>query len=156
MFIDFCQIRKDLDDCTCPHGLKRDRHAILWLQGADVNGGDHEHGYTSLHFAALANKPNVCKLLLEKGVKIDEVNSVKRTAAQMGAFVGNHECVAVINNYVPKEDIFYYTRKQPFEEKAKLPLKMATPLHNLVMLVLFHFPFKHSWLFCHFPAHGKI
>jgi hypothetical protein len=30
----------------------------------------------------------VCKLLLENGVKKDEVNSVKRTASQMAAFVG--------------------------------------------------------------------
>ena len=53
----------------------------------------------------------------------------------MGAFVGNHECVAVINNYVPKEAVYYYTRKQPLEEKAKLPLELAKPLHELVMLV---------------------
>ena len=33
-----------------------------------------------------------------------------RTAAAMAAFVGNHACVAVINNFIPKEDIWYYTR----------------------------------------------
>ena len=60
-----------------------------FLQGADVNGGDHEHQYTSLHFAALAGKPKVCELLLQEGAKIDATNSVKRTASQMGAFVGN-------------------------------------------------------------------
>ena len=59
------------------------------LQGANVNGGDHEHQYTSLHFAALAGKPKVCELLLQEGAKIDATNSVKRTASQMGAFVGN-------------------------------------------------------------------
>ena len=59
------------------------------LQGADVNGGDHEHQYTALHFAALAGKPKVCELLLQEGAKIDATNSVKRTASQMGAFVGN-------------------------------------------------------------------
>ena len=53
----------------------------------------------------------------------------------MAAFVGNHECVSIINNFVPKEDVFYYTRKQPFEEKAKLPMNMAKPLYELVMLV---------------------
>ena len=60
-----------------------------FLQGANVNGGDHEHQYTSLHFAALAGKPKVCELLLQEGAKIDATNSVKRTASQMGAFVGN-------------------------------------------------------------------
>ena len=33
-----------------------------------------------------------------------------RTAAAMAAFVGNHACVAVINNFITKEDIWYYTR----------------------------------------------
>ena len=69
-------------------------HTVIWrffsfLQGANVNGGDHEHQYTSLHFAALAGKPKVCELLLQEGAKIDATNSVKRTASQMGAFVGN-------------------------------------------------------------------
>jgi len=107
-------------------------------QGADVNGGDHEHQYTALHFAALAGKPKVCELLMQEGCKIDAVNSVKRTASQMGAFVGNHDCVAVINNYVPKESVYYYTKKQPFEENAKLPLAMAQPLHKLVMTMNSH------------------
>ena len=61
---------------------------FLVFQGADVNGGNHEHDYTSLHFAALAGKADVCQLLLENNVKIDRVNSVGRTAAQMAAFVG--------------------------------------------------------------------
>jgi len=111
---------------------------FLIEQGADVNGGDHEHQYTALHFAALAGKPKVCEVLLQEGVKIDAVNSVKRTASQMAAFVGNHDCVAVINNYVPKESVYYYTKKQPFEEEAKLPLAMAQPLHKLVMTMNSH------------------
>merc|ERR1719203_2709192 len=104
----------------------------------NVNGGDHEHQYTSLHFAALAGKPKVCELLLQEGAKIDATNSVKRTASQMGAFVGNHDCVSVINNYVEKKDVYYYTKKQPFEENAKLPLAMAKPLHQLVMTMNSH------------------
>ena len=50
-------------------------------------------------------------------------------------FSGNHDCVSVINNYVEKKDVYYYTKKQPFEENAKLPLAMAKPLHQLVMTV---------------------
>jgi ankyrin repeat protein len=41
-----------------------------------------------LHFAALAGKVEICKLLLQNGVKIERTNSVKRNAAQMAAFVG--------------------------------------------------------------------
>jgi ankyrin repeat protein len=65
--------------------LKKNR----FHQGADVNGGNHEHSYTTLHFAALAGKVDICKILLQHGVKIDRTNSVKRTASQMAAFVGN-------------------------------------------------------------------
>lgn len=107
-------------------------------QGADVNGGDHEHGYTSLHFAALSNSVDICRTLLEHGVKTDRVNSVNRTAAQMAGFVGNHECVSVINNYVPKEAVFFFTRKQPLETEPKLPLSLAKPLHGLVQTMNMH------------------
>jgi len=43
--------------------------------------------------------------------------------------------VAAINNYVPKESVYYFTRKQPFQDKPKLPIEMAKPLHQLVMSV---------------------
>ena len=49
--------------------------------------------------------------------------------------LGNHECVSVINNYVQKEDVYYFTRKQPLETEAKLPSHLAKPIHNLVMSV---------------------
>ena len=82
----------------------------LIKRNADVNAGNHEHGYTVLHFAALANKVDVCRVLIANGAKVDAVNAVKRTPSQMAAFVGNSACVALINNYVPKDDVFYFTR----------------------------------------------
>ena len=36
------------------HAIYRLTYLFLSNQGADVNGGDHEHGYTPLHFSALA------------------------------------------------------------------------------------------------------
>lgn len=110
----------------------------LIKQGADPNGGNHEHNYTCLHFAGLAGKSDVCKILLEAGAKTYHTNSVSRTAAAMAAFVGNHNCVSVINNFVPKEDVTYFTRKQPFEEKSKLSTELAKPLHDLVMTMNTH------------------
>ena len=47
-------------------------------------------------------KEELCKLLVQNGAKTDATNSVKRTPSAMAAFVGNHNCVAVINNFVPK------------------------------------------------------
>jgi len=111
---------------------------FLIKQGADVNGGEHEHRYTTLHFAALANAVEVCRILLGQDVKTDRINSVNRTAAQMAGFVGNHECVCVINNFVPKEDVFFYTRKQPLETEAKLPLNLAKPIYDLVSEMNMH------------------
>ncbi len=43
--------------------------------------------------------------------------------------------MAVINNFVDKEEVYYFTRKQPLEEKPKLPIRLAKPLHSLVMTV---------------------
>ena len=50
-------------------------------------------------------------------------------------FPGNHECVAVINNFVPFEDVAYFTRKQPFEDEPKLKPELGKPIHKLVMSV---------------------
>ena len=60
---------------------QQDVAKYLLKQGADPNGGNHEHHYTSLHFAGLAGKPHICSLLLEAGAKTHHTNSVKRTAA---------------------------------------------------------------------------
>ncbi len=41
----------------------------------------------------------------------------------------------MINNYVPKEDVYYFTRKQPLEKEAKLQPTLAKSIHELVMSV---------------------
>ncbi len=105
------------------------------MQGADANGGEHEHGYSALHFAALSGNGDACRALLEAGARTDAVNTVKRTPAQMAAFVGNSVCVAIINNFVPREDVHYFARRQPLEDEPKLPPKLAKPVHKLVMSV---------------------
>jgi ankyrin repeat protein len=66
---------------------------LIWIfvplfQGADVNSGKHEYGYTALHFAALSGNAELCHLLLMAGAKSQTTNSVGRTASQMAAFVG--------------------------------------------------------------------
>jgi ankyrin repeat protein len=66
----------NLDLCAC------------LFQGAEVNSGKHEYGYTALHFAALSGNAQVCHLLLMAGAKSQTTNSIGRTASQMAAFVG--------------------------------------------------------------------
>ena len=48
---------------------------------------------------------------------------------------GNHGCVAVINNHIPRSDIDYYTVVQGLETEPKLPPILAAPLHKFVMQV---------------------
>ena len=51
-------------------------------------------------------------------------------------FTGNHKCVAVINNFVPKSEVDYYTVPQGLETEPKLPPRFATPLHRFVIQVI--------------------
>lgn len=95
------------------------------------------------------------------GAKSHLTNTVGRTAAQMAAFVGkqhmwsvlflfvvvsefynmftlslgNHNCVVVINNYVPKSDVEYYTTPKGVETKPKLHPSLSEPLYTYIMQV---------------------
>lgn len=63
------------------------------------------------------------------------VNSVGRTAAQMAAFVGNHNCVATINNFIPKADIDFYIKPQGLQAEPMLPPHLADYFHKFIMQV---------------------
>ncbi|XP_014240481.1 ankyrin repeat and MYND domain-containing protein 2 [Cimex lectularius] len=135
-------------DVVDEHGLTPLSHACykgnkdiaqyLIDQGANVNLNEHENGYTALHFAALSGKADLCQLLLANGAKTHMQNSVGRTAAQMGAFVGNHQCVAVINNYLPKCEVDYYTISHSLNQGPFLSPTVATTVHKLIMQVNLH------------------
>ncbi|KAK0081420.1 hypothetical protein PV325_012209 [Microctonus aethiopoides] len=111
---------------------------MLLDQGADVNLCQHEHAYTALHFAALSGNAELCHLLMSYGAKLTATNSVGRTPAQMAAFVGNHSCVATINNYIPKADIDYYIKPQGLQTEPMLPPHLADSLHKFIMQVNVH------------------
>ncbi|XP_074106216.1 ankyrin repeat and MYND domain-containing protein 2 [Cotesia typhae] len=111
---------------------------MLLDQGADVNACQHEHAYTALHFAALSGNAELCHLLMSHGAKLTATNSVGRTPAQMAAFVGNHNCVATINNYIPKADIDYYIKPQGLQTEPMMPSHLADSLHKFIMQVNVH------------------
>lgn len=71
-------------------------------------------------------------MLLNYGAKACAVNSVGRTAAQMAAFVGNHACVAVINNFISRAEVDYYTEIRGLEREPKLLPVLAEPLHQFI------------------------
>ncbi|CAL8297137.1 unnamed protein product [Lota lota] len=106
---------------------------LLLRHGADVNCNQHEYGYTALMFAGLSGNSDITTMMLDAGAETDPVNSVGRTAAQMAAFVGQRDCVTLINNFFPRARLDYYTRPQGQEREPKLPLKLAEPLHKIIM-----------------------
>ncbi|XP_004626491.1 ankyrin repeat and MYND domain-containing protein 2 isoform X2 [Octodon degus] len=117
---------------------KLDMCRLLLRHGADVNCHQHEHGYTALMFAALSGNKDITWAMLEAGAETDVVNSVGRTAAQMAAFVGQHDCVTIINNFFPRERLDYYTKPQGLDKDPKLPPKLAGPLHKIITTTNLH------------------
>nr|XP_061789443.1 ankyrin repeat and MYND domain-containing protein 2-like [Nerophis lumbriciformis] len=117
---------------------KADMCQLLLRHGADVNCNQHEHGYTALMFAGLSGKTDITWMMLDAGAETDAVNSVGRTAAQMAAFVGQHDCVTVINNFFSRARLDYYTKVQGLEKEPKLPPKLAGPLHKIIMSTNLH------------------
>uniref|UniRef100_A0A8C4PZ72 Ankyrin repeat and MYND domain containing 2a n=2 Tax=Eptatretus burgeri TaxID=7764 RepID=A0A8C4PZ72_EPTBU len=130
-------------NCLDEHGMSPLMHAaykgranvceVLLKHAADVNVNEHEHGYTTLMFAGLSGNKKITRMMLDAGAKTDMVNSVGRTAAQMAAFVGQHECVTIINNYFPRERLEYYTHPQGLETEPKLPPELADQLHRILL-----------------------
>ncbi|XP_050992764.1 ankyrin repeat and MYND domain-containing protein 2 [Labeo rohita] len=112
---------------------KADMCRLLLQHGADVNCNEHEYGYTALMFAGLSGNAEITEMILDAGAETDLVNSVGRTAAQMAAFVGQHDCVTVINNFFSRARLEYYTIPQGSEREPKLPPKLAGPLHKIIM-----------------------
>lgn len=111
---------------------------LLLRHGADVNCHQHVHGYTALMFAALSGNKDITWAMLEAGAETDVVNSVGRTASQMAAFVGQYDCVAIINNFFPRERLDYYTKPQGLDKEPKLPPKLAGPLHKIITTTNLH------------------
>ena len=104
-------------------------------RGANVNQNDHEHKYTALMFAALGGHTAVLNLLLEHGANIDAINSVGRNASQMAGFVGQQRSVAVINNFIPREAIEYFSKLNGVEKTPRLSVRFIHPVHAFVRLV---------------------
>lgn len=132
-------------NCKDENGMSPLQHACyrgnleiakyLIERGADVNQNDHEHRYTSLMFAALGGHKAVINLLLENGADTEQKNTVGRNASQMAAFVGQHQSVSVINNFIPREYIEYYSRINGQEKEPRLPIRFISTMHSLVCLV---------------------
>lgn len=135
-------------DCLDQTGMTPLQHAAfkgradlcrLFLDhGADVNSSYHENSYSTLHFAALSGNMEVTRMILEAGAKVDHTNSVNRTASQMAAFVGQHQCVRAINNFFPRDQLERFTVPKGFEKEPKLPPHLVQPLLRLINFTNIH------------------
>lgn len=116
----------------------KDAVQMLLDQGADVNSGKHEYNYTALHFGALSGSVDACMKLLLAGAKADATNTIGRTAAQMAAFVANHQVVATINSFVPAKEIECYTKVQGSQKEPMLPVVHLDGFHKFIMQINIH------------------
>ncbi|XP_029299077.1 LOW QUALITY PROTEIN: ankyrin repeat and MYND domain-containing protein 2-like [Cottoperca gobio] len=112
---------------------KADMCRLLLQHGADVNCNQHEYGYTALMFAGLSGRTDITSMMLDAGAETDHANSLGRTAAQMAAFVGQHDCVTLINNFFSLAKLEYYTRPHGLDREPRLHPTLAGPLHKIIM-----------------------
>lgn len=61
-------------------------------------------------------------------------------------FSGNHNCVAVISNYVPEEEVTCYTLPETIDSEPKLPPALAKPVHTFIMMVCRYFNLKYCFV----------
>jgi hypothetical protein len=104
---------------------------FLIENGANVDNREHEQGYTCLMFAALAGSPSICQMLLDAGARAHAVNTINRTASELAAFVGQHECVSVISSYIDAGDIERILHPKGAESDVIYPPEFVTFIHDL-------------------------
>lgn len=109
--------------------------ALLLSKNADVNAKTHDQGYSALMFAAISNHQKTVSILLEHGADIDYTNMIGRTASQMASFVNSNECVELINNFLSKSSLEYYTEIRSINDtEPKLPKgECVDELHKLLI-----------------------
>lgn len=128
---------KEVDD----HGTSLLQHAafkgrskivtLLLKHGCNVNDTKHQHQYSTLHFGALSGDVITVRELLNAGAKIEVENSVKRTPAQMAAFVGQSHVASYINSFFSPKVLLHYT-KSDVGDSFQIDEKMAHALHDIV------------------------
>ena len=133
-----------LIDDTDDHGMTSLQYAsfrglyklakTLIKHGANVNANEHDQGYSALMFAAISNHKNIIQLLLDNNANIETKNHIGRTASQMAAFVNSTNAVDMINNYISKADLEYFTKiNSIYETEPKLPTCCVDDLHQLLI-----------------------
>ncbi|KAF7255506.1 hypothetical protein EG68_07713 [Paragonimus skrjabini miyazakii] len=82
-------------------------------------------------FAAITGNTRLTEMLLKYGARSSDTNKLGRTAAQMAAFVGNHRVTTLINNFLEKDEVDYYTQSS-VSTKLRLTSTLADGLYSLI------------------------
>ncbi|PAV58028.1 hypothetical protein WR25_18798 [Diploscapter pachys] len=89
-------------------------------------------------FAALAGKPELCKLLMDHGARSYSTNSIGKTASELAAFVGQHECVSIINNHISIDEVESYLHPKGDNSEEKFPQELADFIHAMCSSNVIH------------------
>eukprot|EP00116_Pleurobrachia_bachei_P011444 sb/3471706/ len=100
-------------------------------QGAEVDKETSNDYFTALMLATLAGQGPVVELLLRSGANQEKRAKNGKTSANMAAFVGSKECLAVLNNYLPLQDVMYHTEPRSLDKTDFLPPHLAPILHHI-------------------------
>ncbi|VDK51657.1 unnamed protein product [Anisakis simplex] len=116
--------------------FKANQQLVEYLikNGADPNTNQHTHGYSALMFAAISGQPEspeICRILLDAGAHAYKTNSINKTASEMAAFVGQHECVSVINNYIGMDEIERLVHPKGKDSEEIFPEEFCVLVHSI-------------------------
>ncbi|KAK0420618.1 hypothetical protein QR680_014796 [Steinernema hermaphroditum] len=105
---------------------------FLLRKGANADNRRHNQGYTCLMFAAMSGSARMCRMLLDAGARAYATNNINKTASEIAAFIGKHECVSVISNHINIEEVEKIVHPKGDESDEKFPPEFVSFIHRLV------------------------
>uniref|UniRef100_A0AAF5DBB4 MYND-type domain-containing protein n=1 Tax=Strongyloides stercoralis TaxID=6248 RepID=A0AAF5DBB4_STRER len=114
--------------------FKGNEELVKWLldNKANPHNKANKDGYTSLMFAALSGNSNICELLLEAGVNSEALNVLGKSASEIAAFTGQHECVSTINSYITYDCVDKILHPNGDKSSEIYPQALVKFIHELV------------------------
>ena len=82
--------------------------------------------------------PSTTKVLLDAGADKDAVNSSNRNAFQIAVSIGQYDCIAVLKNHLPLQDVERFISDNDSCPISSIPAKLVKPVHQLITTVNIH------------------
>lgn len=87
---------------------------------------------------SITGRTDTVKLLLDSGANTELLNKIGKTAVQLGAFVGQHDCVQVINNYFSLSSLQQYSMRLKANGQPRLTPDLTMRLHEMLATTNIH------------------